>query len=63
MTTYLDFEKPIADLESKIHLAEALANQATLAVQMARLGEQADVREHLPQRGHLATGEAQRRLN
>jgi signal transduction histidine kinase len=29
------------ELENKIHLAEALANQATLAVQMARLGEQA----------------------
>ena len=43
-----------ADLESKIHLAEALANQATLAVQMARLGEQAREAAVLGERNRIA---------
>jgi len=43
-----------ADLESKIHLAEALANQATLAVQMARLGDQAREAAILAERNRIA---------
>ena len=43
-----------AELESKIHLAEALANQATLAVQMARLGEQAREAAVLGERNRIA---------
>jgi len=43
-----------ADLENKIHLAEALANQATLAVQMARLGEQAREAAVLGERNRIA---------
>jgi signal transduction histidine kinase len=43
-----------ADLESKIPLAEALANQATLAVQMARLGEQAREAAVLGERNRIA---------
>jgi len=42
------------EMESKIHLAEALANQATLAVQMARLGEQARAAAILAERNRIA---------
>jgi signal transduction histidine kinase len=42
------------DLEEKMHLAEALANQATLAVQMARLGEQAREAAVLGERNRIA---------
>lgn len=42
------------DLESKIQLAEALANQATLAVQMARLSEQARDAAVLAERNRIA---------
>lgn len=42
------------DLNDKIHLAEALANQATLAVQMARLGEQAREAAVLGERNRIA---------
>jgi signal transduction histidine kinase len=41
-------------MESKIHLAEALAGQATLAVQMARLGEQAREAAVLGERNRIA---------
>ena len=44
----------LAELESKIHLAEALAGQATLAVQMARLGEQAREAAILSERNRIA---------
>jgi signal transduction histidine kinase len=44
----------LAELESKIHLAEALAGQATLAVQMARLGEQAREAAVLSERNRIA---------
>jgi signal transduction histidine kinase len=44
----------LAELERKIHLAEALANQATLAVQMARLGEQAREAAVLSERNRIA---------
>jgi signal transduction histidine kinase len=43
-----------AEMEEKIHLAEALANQATLAVQMARLGEQAREAAVLGERNRIA---------
>lgn len=43
-----------AELENKIPLAEALANQATLAVQMARLGEQAREAAVLGERNRIA---------
>jgi signal transduction histidine kinase len=43
-----------SDFESKIHLAEALANQATLAVQMARLGERAREAAVLGERNRIA---------
>lgn len=43
-----------ADFESKIHLAEALANQATLAVQMARLSERAREAAVLGERNRIA---------
>lgn len=43
-----------AEFESKIHLAEALANQATLAVQMARLGEGAREAAVLGERNRIA---------
>jgi signal transduction histidine kinase len=43
-----------SDLESKIHLAEALANQATLAVQMARLGDRAREAAILAERNRIA---------
>lgn len=43
-----------AEFESKIHLAEALAGQATLAVQMARLGEQAREAAVLGERNRIA---------
>jgi signal transduction histidine kinase len=42
------------ELESKIYLAEALAGQATLAVQMARLGEQARQAAVLEERNRIA---------
>ena len=42
------------EMESKIHLAEALAGQATLAVQMARLGEQARDAAILGERNRIA---------
>jgi signal transduction histidine kinase len=42
------------EMEDKIHLAEALANQATLAVQMARLGEQAREAAILAERNRIA---------
>jgi signal transduction histidine kinase len=42
------------DLDDKMHLAEALANQATLAVQMARLGEQAREAAVLGERNRIA---------
>ncbi|MEX0961149.1 MAG: GAF domain-containing sensor histidine kinase [Burkholderiales bacterium] len=42
------------DLESKIYLAEALAGQATLAVQMARLNEQARQAAVLEERNRIA---------
>lgn len=42
------------DLESKIFLAEALAGQATLAVQMARLAEQARQAAKLEERNRIA---------
>jgi signal transduction histidine kinase len=42
------------EMEDKIHLAEALANQATLAVQMARLGEQAREAAVLSERNRIA---------
>jgi signal transduction histidine kinase len=41
-------------MESKIHLAQALANQATLAVQMARLGVQARAAAILAERNRIA---------
>lgn len=44
----------LAELEGKIHLAEALASQATLAVQMARLGEQAREAAVLAERNRIA---------
>ncbi len=44
----------LAEFESKIHLAEALAGQATLAVQMARLGEQAREAAVLSERNRIA---------
>ena len=44
----------LAELENKIHLAEALAGQATLAVQMARLGEQAREAAILSERNRIA---------
>ena len=43
-----------AEFESKIHLAEALAGQATLAVQMARLSEQAREAAVLGERNRIA---------
>lgn len=43
-----------SDLEEKMHLAEALANQATLAVQMAQLGEQAREAAVLAERNRIA---------
>jgi signal transduction histidine kinase len=43
-----------AEMEEKVHLAEALANQATLAVQMARLGEQAREAAVLGERNRIA---------
>jgi signal transduction histidine kinase len=43
-----------SEMESKIHLAEALAGQATLAVQMARLGEQAREAAVLGERNRIA---------
>jgi len=43
-----------SEFESKIHLAEALAGQATLAVQMARLGEQAREAAVLGERNRIA---------
>ncbi|HYS11896.1 MAG TPA: histidine kinase [Burkholderiaceae bacterium] len=43
-----------SDLDDKIHLAEALANQATLAVQMARLGERAREAAVLGERNRIA---------
>jgi signal transduction histidine kinase len=43
-----------SDLDDKMHLAEALANQATLAVQMARLGEQAREAAVLVERNRIA---------
>ena len=42
------------EMEGKIHLAEALAGQATLAVQMARLGEQARDAAILGERNRIA---------
>ena len=42
------------DLEQKIYLAEALAGQATLAVQMARLNEQARQAAILEERNRIA---------
>jgi signal transduction histidine kinase len=42
------------ELESKIYLAEALAGQATLAVQMARLNEQARQAAVLEERNRIA---------
>jgi signal transduction histidine kinase len=42
------------DLESKLYLAEALAGQATLAVQMARLGDQARQAAILEERNRIA---------
>lgn len=42
------------ELESKIYLAEALAGQATLAVQMARLSEQARQAAVLAERNRIA---------
>ena len=42
------------ELESKIYLAEALAGQATLAVQMARLSEQARQAAILEERNRIA---------
>ena len=42
------------EMEDKIHLAEALAGQATLAVQMARLGEQARQAAVLEERNRIA---------
>jgi signal transduction histidine kinase len=42
------------EMESKLHLAEALAGQATLAVQMARLGEQARDAAILGERNRIA---------
>jgi signal transduction histidine kinase len=42
------------ELEDKIHLAEALANQATLAVQMARLAEGAREAAVLGERNRIA---------
>ena len=47
-------ERDPAQMEEKIHLAEALANQATLAVQMARLGEQAREAAVLSERNRIA---------
>jgi len=44
----------VGEMESKIHLAEALAGQATLAVQMARLGEQAREAAILGERNRIA---------
>lgn len=44
----------LADLEGKIHMAEALASQATLAVQMARLSEQAREGAVLAERNRIA---------
>lgn len=44
----------LAELENKIHLAEALAGQATLAVQMARLGDQAREAAVLSERNRIA---------
>jgi len=43
-----------SEFESKIHLAEALAGQATHAVQMARLGEQAREAAVLGERNRIA---------
>jgi signal transduction histidine kinase len=43
-----------SEMESKIPLAEALAGQATLAVQMARLGEQARQAAVLEERNRIA---------
>jgi len=42
------------ELESKLYIAEALAGQATLAVQMARLGEQARQAAVLEERNRIA---------
>lgn len=42
------------ELESKLYLAEALAGQATLAVQMARLGDQARQAAILEERNRIA---------
>lgn len=42
------------DLEDKLYLAEALAGQATLAVQMARLGDQARQAAILEERNRIA---------
>jgi signal transduction histidine kinase len=42
------------EMEEKIHLAGALANQATLAVQMARLGDQAREAAVLGERNRIA---------
>jgi len=42
------------DLENKIYLADALAGQATLAVQLARLGEQARQAGVLEERNRIA---------
>ncbi len=42
------------ELESKLYIAEALAGQATLAVQMARLGEQARQAAILEERNRIA---------
>jgi signal transduction histidine kinase len=47
-------ESDPTDLESKIYLAEALAGQATLAVQMARLNEQARQAAVLEERNRIA---------
>ena len=44
----------LGEMEGKIHLAEALAGQATLAVQMARLGEQARQAAVLGERNRIA---------
>lgn len=43
-----------AEMEEKLYLAQALANQATLAVQMARLGEQAREAAVLGERNRIA---------